>query len=92
MLSSEQVEENNMGKERTRVTVDFPLEEHRRLKAVAALIGLSMQAYIIGCVEEKLYSTNIPNAKTKKAIKNVENGKGIKTAKDADDLKKQLGL
>lgn len=81
-----------MRKERTRVTVDFPLEEHRRLKAVSALMGLSMQEYIIECVEEKLYSTNIPNAKTRKAIEDVEKGKGTKAAKDVDDLKKQLGL
>ena len=40
----------------------------------------------------KLYSTNIPNAKTKKAIEAVEKGRGIKTAKDVEELRKQLGL
>jgi hypothetical protein len=81
-----------MRKERTRVTVDFPSAEHRRLKAVSALMGLSMQEYILECVEEKLYSTNIPNTRTKKAIEDVEKGKGTKTAKDADDLRRELGL
>lgn len=84
-----------MKKERTRVTVDFPTEEHRRLKAVAALMGISMQEYIIGCIEEKLYSTNIPNipnVRTKKAIEDLEKGKGTKIANDIDDLKRQLGL
>ena len=82
----------DMGKEKTRVTVDFPFAEHRRLKAVSALMGISMQEYIIECVEEKLYSENIPNAKTRKAIEDLESGIGVKTAKNLKDLKKQLKM
>lgn len=81
-----------MRKERTRVTVDFPLAEHRHLKAVSALMGVSMQEYIIECVEEKLYSKNIPNAKTRKTIEDLENGIGVKKAKNVKDLKKQLDM
>lgn len=47
-----------------------------------ALMELGMQKY----------STNIPNTKTKKAIEDVEKGKGVKSAKNVDDLKRQLGL
>ena len=64
--------------EKTRVTVDFPRNEHRRLKAVAALSGVSMQQYIIGCVEEKLYSENIPNAKTRKVFKKTDEDAKLK--------------
>lgn len=78
-------------KNKTRVTVDFPQSEHKRLKAVSALMGMSMQEYIIGCVEEKLYEAT-PNAKTKKVFKETDEGKGLKAAKDVNDLKKQLGL
>ena len=81
-----------MRKEKTRVTVDFPLSEHRRLKAVSALMGISMQEYIIECVEEKLYSKNVPNAKTRKAIEDLESGIGVKKAKNIKDLKKQLDM
>jgi antitoxin component of RelBE/YafQ-DinJ toxin-antitoxin module len=82
----------NKPKDFTRVTVDFPYKDHRRLKAVTALMGISMQDYILDCVEEKLYSTNIPNVRTRKAIEDVEKGKGVKVAKDIEELKKQLGL
>jgi hypothetical protein len=34
----------------TRVTVDFPIEEHRKLKAIAALKGMSLQQFIRGYV------------------------------------------
>ena len=33
-------------KRTTRVAIDFPIKEHRRLKALAALEGLSLQEYI----------------------------------------------
>ena len=76
---------------KTRVTVDFPRTEHRRLKAVAALTGVSMQQYIIGCVEEKLYSENIPNAKTRKVFKKTDEGKNLNAFETVDDLIKKLG-
>lgn len=71
----------NMRKARTRVAVDFPIADHRRLKAVSALMDLSMQDYIIGCAEEKLYTTNIPNVKTRKAMEDVEKRKRGKVCK-----------
>lgn len=33
-------------KKTTRVTVDFPVAQHRKLKAIAALQGVSLQEYI----------------------------------------------
>lgn len=40
-------------KRTTRVTVDFPANKHKRLKALAALEGVSLQEFIRSCVEEK---------------------------------------
>ena len=40
-------------KKTTRVTVDFPSKKHKRLKALAALEGVSLQEFIRSCVEEK---------------------------------------
>lgn len=78
-------------RERTRVTVDFPQDEHKRLKAVAALMGVSMQQYIIGCVEEKLYSENVPNAKTRKVFKETDEAKNLNACENVNDLIKKLG-
>ncbi len=33
-------------KKTTRVTVDFPVNQHRKLKAIAALEGVTLQEYI----------------------------------------------
>ncbi len=49
-------------KKTTRVTVDFPSEKHKRLKAIAALKGETLQEFILTCVEDKMLE---PNGKTK---------------------------
>jgi macrodomain Ter protein organizer (MatP/YcbG family) len=49
-------------KKTTRVTVDMPFEKHKRLKAVAALKGETLQEFILTCVDEKIHE---PSAKSK---------------------------
>ncbi len=46
----------------TRVTVDMPSAKHKRLKAIAALKGETLQEFILTCVEEKIHE---PQGKTK---------------------------
>lgn len=46
----------------TRVTVDMPSEKHKRLKALAALKGETLQEFILTCVDERIHE---PSAKTK---------------------------
>ena len=76
----------------TRVTVDFPNEEHKRIKAVAALMGMSIKDYIILCVEEKIFSKNIPNKKTKKVFEQTDQGKNLTACANVDDIIEKLGL
>jgi hypothetical protein len=49
-------------KKTTRVTVDIPSEKHRRLKAIAALKGETLQEFILACVDDKMFA---PTSKTK---------------------------
>lgn len=81
-----------MSKDTTRVTVDFPNEEHKRLKAVAALMGLSIKDYIIFCVEEKIFSRNRPNNKTKKVFEQTDQGENLTACANVDDMIEKLGL
>lgn len=81
-----------MSQDTTRVTVDFPNDEHKRLKAVAALLGVSIKDYIIFCVEEMLYSKNIPNKKTKKVFAETDEGKNLTACKNIDDLIEKLDV
>lgn len=49
-------------KKTTRVTIDFPSEKHKRLKAIAALKGETLQEFILTCVDERVQE---PQSKTK---------------------------
>lgn len=44
---------NISSKKTTRVTIDFPEKKHKRIKALAALEGVSLQEFIRSCVDEK---------------------------------------
>jgi hypothetical protein len=78
--------------ELSRITVDIPTKDHKRLKAVAALLGKSMRELIIISIEEHLQKVDMPNKKTLKAMKDVADGKNLVKAKDAQDLFKQLDI
>ena len=52
----------------TRVTVDFPESEHRRLKALASLEGVTMQEYIRTHVMDKVNATEIEEPKFRKLM------------------------
>jgi len=56
-------------KKTTRVTIDFPIEQHRRLKALAALEGVTLQEYIRNHVLDKATGTNIPAKEFKMLLK-----------------------
>lgn len=75
-----------------RMTLDLPEEDHKRLKALAAILGKSMREIVSNWIHEHLYSANLPNKETLKAIESVEKGKDLIEAKDADDLFRKLGI
>ena len=76
----------------SRMTIDLPREDHKRLKALAALLGKSMREIVTDWIHGNLYSDNIPNAETLKAMESIDKGKDLVEAKDAEDLFRRLGI
>jgi predicted DNA-binding protein len=76
----------------SRMTIDIPEEDHKRLKALAAVLGKSMREIVMDWIHDHLYSSNTPNVETLKAIKQIENGENLVECKDVDDLFKKLGI
>jgi len=76
----------------SRMTIDIPEEDHRRLKALAAVLGTSMRKIIIEWIHENLYSSNTPNTKTLEAIKQVEDGENLIEGDNMEDLFKKMGI
>ncbi len=81
-----------MSKDTFRMTIDVPAEDHTRLKALAAILGVSMRQIILGWMHTELYSSNSPNKKTLKAIENIEKEKNLIKAKNTEDLFRKLGI
>lgn len=75
-------------RKKTRVTIDLLPEEHKRLKAIAAIQGTTLQNLIIECIDEKMHK---PNAKTMAIIREAEKGKNLVECEDFDDFIKKLG-
>jgi ribosomal 50S subunit-associated protein YjgA (DUF615 family) len=82
----------NIKKDVSRITIDIPMADHKRLKAMAAMLGKSMREIVVASIEEHLHKVKIPNKKTLAAIANIEQGKNLVKAKDAEDLFKKLGI
>ena len=82
----------NGKKEISRITIDISLVNHRRLKALSAILGKSMRDIIIDSIEEHLHKIKIPNKETLQAIVNIEAEKDLIKAENAEDLFKKLGI
>lgn len=78
----------------SRITIDIPAVDHKKLKALAALHDKSMREIIIELIEEHLGcdKSHVPNKKTQKAIEDSGKSKNILRAVDAKDLFKKLGI
>lgn len=76
----------------SRMTIDIPSDDHRRLKALSAISGKSMREIVSEWIHLNLYSEKTPNAETLKAIESVEKGKNLVKAKNTEDLFRKLGI
>ena len=85
-----------MSKPNTRVTVDIPTVDHKKLKMLAAYHGKSMREIFVELIEHGLEhyqecpENHIPNETTLKALENAKNRKGLKKASSVEELFKKL--
>ena len=77
----------------TKLTIEMPKNEHKKLKALAAALGLTIKDLVLDCLRSNvLYSKNEPNTETLKVFHNTDSGKNLKSFKNADEFLKDLGL
>ncbi len=69
-------------KKTTRVTVDFPAAQHRKLKAIAALEGVTLQDYIRSRVATEIEESYISDNDLKPVVKKI--------IKENEDILKRL--
>lgn len=75
----------------TRMSIDVPEKDHKRIKVLAAAEGATIREFVIECIRERIYPEKQVNKKTHRAIEDARKGK-TKKAENFDDLCKQLGI
>ena len=78
----------------SRIIIELPKEQHRKLKSRAAILGKSMREVILEALEATdvcLQSDHYPNKETQKSFKNIEEGKNL-TEIGLSELTKKLGI
>ena len=58
-------------KKMVRVTVDFPVVQHRKLKAIAALEGVTLQEYIRSRIAMTIEACNISDNDLKPLVRKI---------------------
>jgi hypothetical protein len=76
----------------TRLTFELPAVDHKRLKAIAALAGISLKDLILSCLKETLLNENVPNEETIRVFKETDEKKNLIHFKNADEMIDKLGL
>lgn len=83
-------------KELTRLTLDIPTSEHRKLKSIAALTGKSMKDILLEAFEyiniECMTSNHQPNNDTIKVLQEIEKLENLVNEKQTEIINKKLGL
>jgi hypothetical protein len=75
-----------------RMTLDVPISEHKKLKAMAAFMGISLKDLVLSCLRDHLLSENVPNEETLKAFKETDKRKGLVHCEDFNDFVKKIGF
>jgi hypothetical protein len=78
--------------ELSRITIDIPKASHKKLKAIAALLGKSMREVVLESIEEHLQGEHKPNLPTRRALQDAKKRKNLIAAKNAEELFKKLDM
>ena len=81
-----------MSSKTTRMSIDIPQRDHRRLKMLANAYGLSLKEFVLNQLDPILHPEKIPSKSTKKAIQKIERGEGLISCTDVDDLLNKLDI
>jgi len=75
-------------REVVRTTIDIDVIEHKKLKAIAALKGMSLRELVLDCVREKY--ERVPNDETLEAFRQSESGEGLTEYRSVSNMMKDL--
>jgi hypothetical protein len=81
-----------MSSKTTKLSIEIPTKEHKKLKILADAMGLSLKNFVLNALEYVLYPNRKPNEETIEAIEAIERGEGLIPCKDIKDFWKKVGI
>ena len=73
----------------TQITINFPKKEHKRLKALAALTGVSLKQLVLHFIYASL--EKMPNADALAAMQDADKGTNLTAHSSISEMHKKLG-
>ena len=74
----------------SRLTIDLPSSDHKKLKMAASLMDISMKQLVLMSLDSLMQKKF--NKVTEKALKQSEKGKNLKKFDNIDDFFEDLGI
>lgn len=74
-----------------RITLDLPIQESKKLKAMAAFPGISLKDLALTSVRDNLLRSNEPNAETITAFEETDERKNLIHCDNFDNFVAKLG-
>ena len=81
-----------MSSKTTRMSIDIPPRDHKRLKMLANAYGLSLKEFVLRQLDPILHPKKPPNRSKKRTIQKIERREGLISCKDVDDLLNKLDI
>ncbi len=85
---------NKQAEKLTRLSIDIPSGDHKKLKMITTYLDLSIRDYVLLCIKDhmKADTAKVINATTEKTFQKTDQNLEITDATDATDLFKKLGI
>lgn len=79
-----------MATKTTRFTLDLPNKEHKKIRTIASVLGLTMKDLFLLSIEE--FTHKKLNKTTMQALEETESGKGLHKFDSLQDMFNDLGI
>ena len=75
-----------------RMSIDISIKDHKRIKFIATMKGISIKEFVTEFLHEKRYQEKVPNKQTQKAIEDLRKKRNLRKAKNINKLFEDLGI
>ena len=76
----------------SRLSIEIPTKDHRKLKMLANALGVSLRELVLGAIDPLVHPKKRLNKETLKVMADTDQGKNLNVCKDLDDFFEKLGI